>query len=109
MKKLLKTFLALTFLLFTGELTSCEENILTKHVVSLTSDNLNIYIDLKFEGTSSNLEYYFIGSLSYAFYDNVKFITDSVYSLSASGYAKAHSSSSLNDAYMVSGSVIYWL
>lgn len=91
MKKLLKTFLALIALLSTGTLSSCgndsvqlaeETNVsvekMTKHVVNITPDNFSTYIDCRYQNSSSAgnygyTNYYFIGALSYAYYDNVNF------------------------------------
>ena len=130
MKKLLKTFLALTALLSTSMLSSCandsgqlaeETNVsterMTKHVVDITPDNFSTYVDLKKDSS-----YYFIGALSYAYYDNVNFryyyedrgqgVVSAVFSLSASGYKRVGSyiyNLSNFKFYEMSGSVIYWL
>ncbi len=100
------------------------ENIETKqkYVIELNMDNYLKFIDIKIIPSNNDyFEYYFQGSLSYAFYDNVVITshysragyeeTDTEITLSAGGYAMWHSSGGKGNITVidVKGKVIYWI
>ena len=88
-----------------------------KYVIELNMDNYLKYIDIKVMPESSSYNYYFQGSLSYAYYDNVviKYTRDSTdyeVNLSVGGYARYYSTSryaGTPSITSVSGKVIYWI
>ena len=98
-----------------------------KYVIELNLNNYLKYIDKRFipigSGSTGYITYYFQGSLSYAYYDNVVITshfrsnktgyeeTDNEISLSTGGYAVWYSSGAngLYSITAVSGKVIYWI
>ncbi len=89
-----------------------------KYVIELNLDNYRKYVDVRSEYNGSNSRVYFIGTLSYAFYDNVAITYERNYSgvtthtaeLSAGGYSSWYTSG--YGSYTVtgvSGKVIYWI
>jgi len=94
-----------------------------KYVIELNMENYQKYIDLRFlpgdSGSNSYTIYYFQGSLSYAFYDNVivTYTVDgesegSKVTLSSGGYGRYYTSSRYSKTHTitnVSGKVIYWI
>lgn len=91
-----------------------------KYNIVLTLDNYRTYIDQRYIATESYTSYYFQGSLSYAFYDNVVIRANNPNSgggdydihLSAGGYGRFWSSSRYTTEHKVigiTGNVIYWI
>lgn len=96
-----------------------------KYVIELNMDNYQKYIDIRFipsnNGSSSHFNYYFQGSLSYAYYDNVVITshysrtgyeeTDTEISLTTGGYARWYSTGGNGTTTLtgVRGKVIYWI
>ena len=85
-----------------------------KYVIELNLENYKKYIDVRSNGGSV----YFIGTLSYAFYDNVVITSERVYSgtttteieLSAGGYASWYTAGyGTYNVTAVKGKVIYWI
>lgn len=84
-----------------------------KYVIELNKDNYRKYIDVRSNGGSV----YFIGTLSYAFYDNVIIYslrsggeTSNPIELSAGGYASWYITGyGSYTVTAVSGKVIYWI
>ena len=96
-----------------------------KYVIELNMENYQKYIDIRFipsnNGSSSHFNYYFQGSLSYAYYDNVVITshysrtgyeeTDTEISLTTGGYARWYSTGGYGTTTLtgVRGKVIYWI
>ena len=83
------------------------ETKMKKYVVVLNTENYTKYIDLKMiDLGAANSYYFFEGSLSYAYYDDV--VINETYSLSTGGYY-GYIYKNKPEVTSITGKVIYWI